>query len=627
MKNLIRTALSLMLCLVVCSFLSPTALAETIASGTSGDNLNWTLDNEGTLFISGYGDMTSSDGWSEHIESIKTIVIEQDATEAAQEAAEQTKDDAETAAESVSQGAAQIETNKQDIDDLKCALNFNKTATAGYLLRATNSGNGSEWAAVGLPTDEQTAQAVSDWLNDHPEATTTVQDGSLTYEKFANGTLVYVTPEMFGASGNGTDDDTSAVQDAVNHGGCIVVNGVYKITDIIYYEKPITIFGGGTFVVTSGKPLFFAKQNTNISGIIFKDFSIVGDGTTYTRLNNSEQAVIGNSSGNVLKNMVFQNLKISDVSFGIYLNADTSGEVKNVIVENCTFTNIFGSASGTGLGVAIANGRTNDGNICIRNNSFVNCGRHSIYSSHAQGVEICGNTIMRHGVNYTANAKNAAINIARSSKIIVKDNFISQSQNISILAITDANIGLIHCTDIEIKGNIICDKLSTAPDIQVGADNPDIAGYVKDVTISHNVIIAPASQTSTGAMVTVVSGINIRIDNNMFNIENAAHAYSRAIQLYAAGSTYPSDKYFIANNQMLSDPNVQNTRGIEVAQSVTEGTLTVIIYNNYINANQKVYLTTSVTNTNFRYSRTPMTAIPYIHDFRIGSTFNCNKNA
>ncbi len=104
-----------MVCFVVCSFLSPTALAETIASGASGDNLNWTLDNEETLFISGYGDMTSSDGWSEHIN-------EQDATEAAQEAAEQTKDDAEAAAESVSQGAAQIETNKQDIDELRSAF-------------------------------------------------------------------------------------------------------------------------------------------------------------------------------------------------------------------------------------------------------------------------------------------------------------------------------------------------------------------------------------------------------------------------------------------------------------------------------------------------------------------------
>lgn len=33
------------------------------------------------------------------------------------------------------------------------------------------------------PTDEQVAQAVEGWLDDHPEATTTVQDGSITHAK------------------------------------------------------------------------------------------------------------------------------------------------------------------------------------------------------------------------------------------------------------------------------------------------------------------------------------------------------------------------------------------------------------------------------------------------------------
>ena len=36
------------------------------------------------------------------------------------------------------------------------------------------------------PTDEQVAQAVEGWLNDHPEATTTVQDGSITHVKLDN---------------------------------------------------------------------------------------------------------------------------------------------------------------------------------------------------------------------------------------------------------------------------------------------------------------------------------------------------------------------------------------------------------------------------------------------------------
>lgn len=42
-----------------------------------------------------------------------------------------------------------------------------------------------EWVEQGLPTDEQTSSAINKWLDAHPEATTTVQDGSIGYEKFS----------------------------------------------------------------------------------------------------------------------------------------------------------------------------------------------------------------------------------------------------------------------------------------------------------------------------------------------------------------------------------------------------------------------------------------------------------
>lgn len=65
-----------------------------------------------------------------------------------------------------------------------------------------------EWVEAGQPTDEQTNNAVINWLNEHPEATTTVQDKSLTEMKFTDNLKTktikdYVTPEMYGAKGIG----------------------------------------------------------------------------------------------------------------------------------------------------------------------------------------------------------------------------------------------------------------------------------------------------------------------------------------------------------------------------------------------------------------------------------------
>lgn len=130
---------------------------------------------------------------------------------------------------------------------------------AGQILRTKGDGS-TEWVDEGLPTDAQTAQAVSDWLAAHPEATTTVQDGAITEPKLADSLKLkvikdYITPQMFGAIGDGVTDDTAALREAVYYShtnGNILffpndkkyyVTGALNVHNNAYYDCTLNIIG------------------------------------------------------------------------------------------------------------------------------------------------------------------------------------------------------------------------------------------------------------------------------------------------------------------------------------------------------------------------------------------------
>ena len=168
----------------------------------------------------------------------------------------------------------------QEVAELKSAIgtlsNLNtddKTSTVA----AINEVNGHFLDGI--------AEGVADWLDNHPEATTTVQDGSLTEAKFTDATKLkvlnnYVTPEMFGAKADGTTDDADAFESAMDSGKAVYIPaGVYYLSRPLDNPAKINIFGAGYSLTTIKLADSFLDNN-------IEDSIICDIGFTYTVYNN-----------------------------------------------------------------------------------------------------------------------------------------------------------------------------------------------------------------------------------------------------------------------------------------------------------------------------------------------------
>lgn len=126
---------------------------------------------------------------------------------------------------------------------------------------------------------EGIGEAVNEWLNEHPEATTTVLDGSLGETKFSDNLKLqtikdYVTPEMFGAKGDGVTDDTNAFTAMIAASNKYLLTKRYVVSGI-FINKTFSMIGlpGNSLIAKSNEQEVILRldsgRNNCIVGVNF----------------------------------------------------------------------------------------------------------------------------------------------------------------------------------------------------------------------------------------------------------------------------------------------------------------------------------------------------------------------
>lgn len=183
------------------------------------------------------------------------------------------------------------------------ADNHPTNGTSGQMLR-TNGDGSTEWVDEGLPTDEQTAEAVTKWLDEHPEATTTVQDGAITVAKLGSelqakqATIINTYNEFVDAINDGNPNSSYVCKKIIVNnpvqltttGQCSkksFSNGIFELNSNLFtWQTPSAYYSSPNFVgctfIGNGNSIFVDGAYTlggNFVNCNFIDCAFVHNGT------------------------------------------------------------------------------------------------------------------------------------------------------------------------------------------------------------------------------------------------------------------------------------------------------------------------------------------------------------
>lgn len=317
----------------------------------------------------------------------------------------------------------------------------------------------------------------------------------------------------------------------INYNQDETITSVINISGANTNGNTNTVFNGNNHNFTCYSTFFSIKNGSkNITIENFKAIA-VGQDNTFEEMVTSDGAMSGI---HVLNNIVI------GFKIGISLNNDSGGA--NNTVSYCTVIgntvkNCFGSESGQGYGIHLANARY----CTVSQNQIENCQRHSIYHAYGEHNTISYNTIKNHCQELSPIRLLAALEIGRKSNdVTVSHNTFESNNNVCLLVYSPDpgadDDGDIHgedypwrygkCENIYILNNTfkrgnLTGNIGNYPFIYIGYEGATYAELEDDYLVEDVHILNNSFEKSGGdnqKCIRINQCKNLQVQNNDFKL-------------------------------------------------------------------------------------------------------------
>jgi len=391
----------------------------------------------------------------------------------------------------------------------------------------------------------------------------------------------------FGATGDGTTDDTTAIQDAIDSltdaGIVFLPEGTYKITSAIQLDDSILLkgVGGSTLITSTGNHDLIVANNKTKAGVEFLALSGGDDGIT----------IYGGSSQCFVRN-VFVGAVGNN---GIFLNDAKNCQVRGNIVNSPSKNGIYiygttDPALGSDENNVIGNLILSPGNkgISVFNNSERNriignylyhTGEAGIFlndtssSYHSNYNSVIGNTVYRSGATEDSGGNGIEFG-AEQVGAICKGNFVIEAgygragealpsmygisvhgkhiivQGNYVLSALYHGIYLYEASFVVCTGNIVINSSQDSAGNYDGIRVHSSSGEARRIIIDHNICLdnQGTPRQAYGIRVTGSNTSYVLIGDHNITYGNATgHISNLTATSFADGDTTPS----IANGRVF----------------------------------------------------------------------------